>query len=393
MTLARPTDGGRRPEIELLARCARVVSDPAAVRGALRPDLDWPDLVRAAHAHRVTPLVYRSLAACPEAVPPAALNPLREAYHATARRNLALAGELVQLLTALDARGVRAIPYKGPALAATAHGNLALRQFDDLDLLVRDGDVPAARAVLEARGYRRTVALPAAYEARYLRSVGELPFVRDRDRLFVELHTALAPRPLPLGLDWDRLWARLVPAAVGGTRVRTLCPEDHLLVLSVHGAKHLWACLGWVCDVAELVRAHADLNWGQVTAEAGRLGCRRMLLVGLALADGLLQAPVPEEVRRRVRSDPVAGSLAAQVGRNLLRGVAPGPVQHALFHLRASDRPWDGARYSLGFAFRPTAAEWTELPLPAALAPAHYLLRPVRLAAKYARRALGHRAG
>ena len=104
----RPAPGDRAPR-----RLRRVVPDPAAVRGAIRPDLDWAYLVRAAHAHRVTPLVYRTLAACPGAVPPAALDRLREAYHATARRNLALAGELVQLLAALDARGVRRHPVQG----------------------------------------------------------------------------------------------------------------------------------------------------------------------------------------------------------------------------------------------------------------------------------------
>jgi hypothetical protein len=117
-----------------------------------------------------------------------------------------------------------------------------------------------------------------------------------------------------------------------------------------------------------------------------------MLLTGLTLADRLMRAAVPEAVRRQARADPVAASLAAQAERNLMRDAGPGPLEHALFHLRASDRPWAGARYALGFAFRPTAAEWTELPLPAALAPVHYLLRPVRLVAKYARQALGRAA-
>ena len=185
------------------------------------------------------------------------------------------------------------------------------------------------------------------------------------------------------------------PGAGGGRRRRGAepCPrEDHLLVLSVHGGKHLWPCLGWVCDVAELLRAHADLDWGRVTAGAGRLGCRRMLLVGLALADGLLQAPVPAEVRRRVRSDPVAGSLAARVGRNLLRRGA-GPVQTRPVP-PAGGRPAVGrAHCYLGLAFRPTVAEWTELPLPARSP------RPTTCSGrsgwrpKYARRVLGHGAG
>ena len=37
---------------------------------------------------------------------------------------------------ALPLQGIAAIPYKGPVLAAAVYGNLALRTFSDLDILV-----------------------------------------------------------------------------------------------------------------------------------------------------------------------------------------------------------------------------------------------------------------
>jgi hypothetical protein len=38
-----------------------------------------------------------------------------------------------------------AIFYKGPALAAMAYGNVALREFSDLDILMKKEDVPGNR--------------------------------------------------------------------------------------------------------------------------------------------------------------------------------------------------------------------------------------------------------
>ena len=47
-----------------------------------------------------------------------------------------LVGELVHALDALDRAGVRALAFKGLALAAQAYGDAAARGAGDLDLLV-----------------------------------------------------------------------------------------------------------------------------------------------------------------------------------------------------------------------------------------------------------------
>jgi hypothetical protein len=58
--------------------------------------------------------------------------------------------------------------------------------------------------------------------------------------------------------------------------VMALVGEDLLLILCAHGAKHLWMALGWICDVAELLRVHRDMNWPDILEEArSRLSARR----------------------------------------------------------------------------------------------------------------------
>jgi hypothetical protein len=44
------------------------------------------------------------------------------------------------------------VPFKGPALAVQAYGDLSLRQYDDLDLLIHEADVPRAYQLLIANG-------------------------------------------------------------------------------------------------------------------------------------------------------------------------------------------------------------------------------------------------
>src|SRR5262249_12933710 len=159
-----------------------------------------------------------------------------------------------------------------------------LRPFRDLDLLVRAGDVPAAQRLLLTRGYRLGQSLSAARGAAYLRSNGQLPFVRSGDGCYVELHPHLLPPHFRFFSEGQRLWGRAVSVPLQGRKVATLAPEDLLLFLCVHGAKHLWARLVWVCDIAELIRTHPALDWVRVARQARRLRGERMLLLGLCLA-------------------------------------------------------------------------------------------------------------
>jgi len=72
---------------------------------------------------------------------------------AVSARNRALAAELGELLRLFEESGIRALPFKGPVLALDLFGDLALREFVDLDILVPAGEILRATDLIEARGY------------------------------------------------------------------------------------------------------------------------------------------------------------------------------------------------------------------------------------------------
>jgi len=387
-----PRAAGLRLEWQLLLESARVSLEPARVervRALLRQPLDWAWLQHSANAHGTTALLWWHLSRiAPEAIPASIRDGLREWFHDNAARNLLLTGELLRLLNLFAAHGVRVVPFKGPTLAAYAYGNLALRQFVDLDLLLAPADLPQARELLTQQGYCSGLPLASAEEDAYLASIGQMPFVKNGRTCLVELHARIQPRDFHFPLGLERLWPRLRPLSLNGKEVTALAGEDLLLVLCAHGAKHRWACLGWACDVAELLRVHHALNWPAVVEEARFLRCERVLLLGLLLAHNLLEAPVPDELVRRARATPAVPALMALVYRQTFGegDIGPWGLRNALFHLRARERLRDGLRYALSLALTPTVADWTALRVPASLSFIHYLFRPVRLAGKYGRR-------
>lgn len=354
--------------------------------------LDWDDVIATARRHGLNPLLYRHLSAIdPEHVPAARLSQLRAQFETNAVRNRLLGAELGKILALFEGHRILAIPYKGPVLAASVYGDLALRRFADLDILVRKEDVLRCTDVLRELGYRPRLALTRAEEAAYLAAQCERNFDRNRGRLSVEVHWDIVPRDFAFRIDMERVWNTARPMSVNGMTVLAPLPEDLLLILAVHGSKHLWERLGWLCDIAELVRAHPDLDWASLFVRAGEQGGKRMLLLALVLAGDLLGAPLPARALNEARSDPTVATLGRRISDWLAQGATPAPrsMRALRCHLEMRERLGDRVAHVLRLALTPTFEDWAWLRLPGGLLGLHYLLRPIRLAAKHGAMLLG----
>ncbi|HEV2708085.1 MAG TPA: nucleotidyltransferase family protein, partial [Pyrinomonadaceae bacterium] len=230
-------------EHELLLCCARTEADAetaARINKLASLKLDWEYLLRAAYRHALTALLYHQLNRhAPERVPPHYLSELKRRFQANAARNLFLTKELCRILRRFTSEGVPVVPYKGPALAVAAYGNLSLRHFIDLDILVPKREVLRAKELLLASGYRLEPPLTDAQQRVVLRTQHNLPFVSDQ-RLVVELHWEVAAKKFSDALDAEGMWERLQKVTLAGETVEALAPEDALPALCVHGSKHFW---------------------------------------------------------------------------------------------------------------------------------------------------------
>jgi hypothetical protein len=376
-----------RPEHRLLLLCARTREDGEAageIRRLAAAGPDWDYLHRLARRHAVLPLLYRRLrAAAANEVPPAQLRRLGDDFRANAARNLYLTAELERVVSLFESEGVPVIPYKGPALAALAYRDLSLRRYVDLDILVRKEDLARAKGLLTSRGFRPAWRLTPAQERVLLRSQHNLPFAREEGRLVVELHWELAAPRYASPRD-ETVWSRLVRVKLAGREAECLAPEDLLISLCVHGTKHLWERLAWICDVAELLKSQPRLDWAAVRGRARAAGTERMLLLGLRLARGLLDAPLPDEIERRAAAEPSLERLAETVTARLFEGPGHGPpglLSSISFNLLARRGLAERVRY-FGFIFTPTDGDLAVLTLPGPLSFVYYLLRPFRLLLK-----------
>jgi len=380
-TLAPP---GR--EEELLLCCARLRPSPEArgrIGAILAEPCDWGRIVRLALHHKMTPLLYRQLARRPE-VPAEVREALRRHQREHARHGLALLGELLDLLGAFERAGIPAVPFKGPALAELAYGSLAARLSGDLDLLVRPEDVARVAAALEARGYveqtrwRTGEPLDAAEDAWYRHVQAEYVYLRPRDGMVVEPHWALTPYPLAVAFDLEGIWRRTRRFTLAGREVLGLSLEDLVVALCVHGSKHEWTELRWICDIAELLARRPEIDWPGAHARAEEQGCARMLRLGLALAEGVLGAELPGALRAAVSEDAALPALAAQVESHLfdVDYDAPSVFRVSRFRLRMRERLRDRVACLVRTLTTPQIAHVRLFRLPRPLWPLYAVLTP-----------------
>ena len=203
-------------EFDFLCACACV--EPVPDRVARIADwngspFDWSELLRLAEHHGVLPLVARNLSAHARGLPSHAEQSLRSAFDTNARRNLWFASELIRIADHFEKKNIRAIPYKGPMLAESAYGDVALRNFGDLDFLISPADFEQAKHALGKLGYRPSSALSPAVERFWLRNGYERSFDSAAGKYLVELQWGLLPRFFAVDFRIGDLLARSRPAS------------------------------------------------------------------------------------------------------------------------------------------------------------------------------------
>jgi hypothetical protein len=382
------SDGHVRPELSLLLQCTAgddVAAGAEALRRLAREVDDWQSFFELASRHALVPLVAQELAlAAPDVVPPATVAELRASSQQGVMRSLQLSGELVAAVSALTAFGADPMPFKGPTLAVLVYGSLSLRQYEDLDILVRREEVERARKALLSLGYSTVNAYNESQRASIRLSGHHEQFMHAATGATIELHWSLNNRSLTHDSFEHHWWNNRQSVAIGGVEMRTLGVEQMLLYLCMHGGKHSWARLSWLCDFQRALRAYPNAYWSRVWALARENGAARMVEIGLLLVESLLDGRALTAAAAQGRKDDAEAKVVAESIARRLRGQTVGePSLDFRLQLRSRERQRDRLRYTWHILATPHPADVALLGLPRALHGVYYIFRPLRLLLKH----------
>jgi hypothetical protein len=283
-------------------------------------------------------------------------------------------------------------------VAVGAYGDIALRQYQDIDLVIRRLDLLKAVALLLGRGFRIAPESCAPDNPRKVSRSHEVTLAAPDKSYFVDLHWRLASEQEGAFCpDIEQMRDRVETVQLPHGNVLSFCREDLFVALCCHGTKHRWACLKWLLDVAEILQSPTGLDWDRVeyiTFE--RPLARASISLAILLAHDLLHALMPAtlptalEATRRTRS--VASAIRTEI---FTRGRTNGLGHHhsTLPNLGGGIPAWIDylwVRYPKWFfehaVVRIDPKDRAFVSLPHQLGFLYHVVRPIRLVGKHSTR-------
>ena len=309
----------------------------AALRADAAPDdwftrlqgVDYDDLFVTALALGLAPLLHHRLESWGRTLPdPKAQAKLAFARRAEESRHAALRVQLGEVLARLPSPP---IVLKGAYLAEKVYPAPGLRPMNDIDLLFRPADLPAAAEALRALGYeskeksadlgpgitkhlstfKRPVETPHPAKTTHWAEMTHRaetthrvvstpnPYVSGVGERMIEPHGSLEESWFGLKCDLTPgMWERSVEIEIAGQRARALSPEDNLLHLCVHLTFHLIMGSPSFVQLADLsvFLSRVEVHWPDFLSRAESLRAAGYCYAALRLAQRTLAVSLPPDI-------------------------------------------------------------------------------------------------
>lgn len=363
--------------------------DEKKLEALVESGVDWDTVLMLSQLHGVFPRVWQHISAnwsehISAEVAARQNKLLRDNFFSA----VYLTRHLFLLLDVFQEHNLYCIPYKGPVLASYFYDDVSLRSYGDLDILIAREDLAQVIELLIEQGYTPEIEVPPGQLRLYSRIEDDLAFVNDRG-VCVEVHWELSGKYLHKPMGLELVVEDVTPVNILGRKIPVFSDEHLLIYCCLHGVRHGWSKLDLVSCVAQILFKRNNLNWQYVLKLVEEYSCRRMLFVGLLLAEKLYGVAMPHNIYEEVVGDAKAVSLshglyksnfcmcgAHERQKHLIAG-----QRFSLLRLNVRDSMVDKVRYVGRLLFVPSKAEWRAVALPDVFACLYYLIRPFRVVA------------
>jgi len=278
-------------EEKLILTCSRTWATSGEIESSIYPDLDWDYTLETATNHHVVPLLYYSFQkVSSDLIPSDVIKKLQQKYTITLAKNILAVKELKSVLKSFLESGIEVILLKGVALADTVYPDIALRPFNDVDILVRKEDINKARLKLSQLGYKLEL---SEYRPGFAERFW---YVADYtgENLYIDLHWHIIRHSYSKYAPITHFWDSAVPIYLDDLKIKVLSPENLLISLCFHALKHHYSSLLYFVDIAEVINYYNKLiDWNVFIENIRQYKIYSLVRYVLDLTKALLNPPSP----------------------------------------------------------------------------------------------------
>ena len=224
--------------------------------------------------------------------------------------------QLDRVANELTSKGIPLIALKNAGIARGIHTKLAECPMGDIDLLVKPSDFHRAHEILSELGFELNDRSPfdiSSLEEAEKHGGAEYKFVLPNgDILWLELQWR------PVAGRWiqpdqepsaDDLVTNSIP--IHDSAARLLSPEDNLLQVCLHTAKHSYVRAPGFrlhTDVDRIVSAY-EINWDLLCTNAKKMNVKTAVYLSLLIPKELLGTEIPSRVLNQLNHSPIKHRL------------------------------------------------------------------------------------
>jgi len=202
---------------------------------------NWDEYVKYVIAHQAGPLMYKKVKSLSltHKIPKTAMAMLHQSWLKTLGRSMVLIEHFRNTMDAFNKAGLTAIAMKGIYLSDWLYSEVGLRQFSDIDLLLKPKEALEALEILKNLGYSSSTIYMANF---YKKHNNKNEFVHyppmTLNGVSIEIHTRLYSNNADFNVEIDDLFDNALMSKVQGVKSFIFSPEDMLINLCLHMEKH-----------------------------------------------------------------------------------------------------------------------------------------------------------
>jgi len=354
-------------------------------------DFSLNTLIHLANIHGIIPLVYKTiknqkvLIECKNFN--ILLSELKIRYMEISQRNMLMSAELIRITKLLKQNHIESVSFKGPTLSQMAYKDITMRQYGDLDILINENQLAVATDVLQNSNYKLLYPQKVIRNKTCLNTLIDIGFLHKN--INIELHWKLLQSKHAGEDALTQIDGFTKNVKINSYEISSLSDEMLLVYLCLHGSKHMWERIGWICDIDRLIRVE-KFNWKKSMQIANSSKLRLAFLLGLNLTNKLFDTPLPKEILDEIKKADIASLIEITIAQlnnsNKKEDSSIKNKQVFFYQLKLYDSTVNKVSFILHSFLKISPADCMTYTLPYKLKFLYIVLRPFRLASKYIKR-------
>lgn len=292
------------------------------------------------------------------------------------KQNMLMTSELLRILDLLKLNNIEAIPFKGPALSQMIYGDIASRQYADLDILIKEKDFDSLISILKELNYISKLNYELSKE-KLKNIIPDHLFINQKSNILLEIHNKLFSINFPINISSINFFEDKQRVNINNKNIETFSNEYLLFYLCLHGCKHLFTRLSWLLDIHRLITFH-EINWNKFIEMVEENNVKSLIYSSLFLSEYIFHTELPNLIKLKNKRK------YSIIMKYILENKDDFEVtdKFSFVHLLMFDTFKEKFLYSI-YIFRPSFIDYQSLSKEYKIELLYYLVRPFNILKRF----------